>query len=770
MLRRRRLLGLVVAGGATSLSGCSAFGNSDDASDNTHTTSTVVFNNTSTNTPTLTNTDTQTSTRNEERTFTGGSLADFRTALNTASGLPNATLQIQPGTYRFNPLQEVEPGEIDPHLQMLDVEGVHIEGNGAKFIFTEPLRPAILFRGGQDLTIQNLSIDYDPVPFTQGEIVELEDDRRQITLALDDGYPLLDDRMFDNAERVWASVHQPDGSFVEGIKKKDSFDKFFASIDRIDGRRYRLILRDSISPNGLAVGNRLTVVARNSNYTIGFYQTKNPTVENVTVHAAGGSVFVANVCSDPVFRGVTIAPPSDSDRQVASDADGIRLTNCLSSAKIEGCRHEYLLDDSIVLQHTFTTVTEILDDKTIAVEAWHPFVIGPNDTLEALSESGSQLGTLPPIDDYEPRFSTPLYREKPATITFIDPITDTLSSGDYIGNQETGSQNFTVQNNELRAHRGKLVRIAARNGTVRENILEGSAMNPIELECDNDGNFSPQGYVTNVSVENNTIRRAGMMYFASHHPAGIRTHLLTNRDVPDEGTPNRNIQIRNNDIETSAGVGIEIENAVDVEVVNNRIVNVNQLGYEPYGFSIVKSHNVTISENTVEGTSEHLQYFGQRNESRNITKSDNTLRIDDETQRPAIQQWLPLTLDFNRVVQPGPNSRYLTARAYRLRLHDGDTTRREYNIGVDESGLRLDRGYFSPESGEVGTFRWLGGEAGITRLLLPAAVIEQADRLSMKSMPIEEGIEATVSVDGTDGGRISFDSEQFQWYTAELPE
>lgn len=770
-LPRRRLITLATTGGVASLAGCGAFSESSKNSDQEkETSSTVVFTDSTPTTATTTTSVSTASTPDSERVFTGGTLADFRNALRAASQLSDATLQIDPGTYQFEPLREVSPGNKRAHARINGIEDVTIEGNGATFVFTEPLRAGLRFMGGRNVTIRNLTLDYDPIPFTQGEIVELGGNRRRIILDLDDGYPSLSDGMFEHADRVWASVHQPDGSFVEGFRSDGSSDKFFSTIKRVGDRRYELLLREGVSLNGLAKGHRLTVVARNQGTVLTFHQMESPTVENITAHASGGAVFAASVCSDPVFRGTTIVPPPDSDRQIAADADGIRIVNCLSSAVIEECHHERLLDDSIVVQHTFTSVTEILDEHTIAVENVHPFVVGPEDSLEALTQDGVRLGELPSVSDYERRFSSPGIRDRPSTITFAEAVADTLSVGDYVGNRATGSQNFTVRNNELRNHRGILVRIVARNGTVENNVLDGASRNPIELECDNDRHFAPKGYVDNVTVADNTIRRAGMVYFAGEEPAGIRVHLLTRRDVPDKGRPNRNIRLQDNDIETTAGVGIDVENAEDVELSGNRIANVNQLGYGPYGLSIADSQDVTLENNTVEGSSDLLQAFGQRSDSSEIAKRGNSFRLDGEARTSALQQWLRVTFKFNRAVQPNPDSRHLTIRCYRLRLRDGDKTVEEYDIGVDESGLRLKRGYFPPETADSGTWRWFGGESAVTHLALPANVIEQAKQLEVESMPIERGIETTLSVDGNDGETVRFDSERLQWYTFDLPD
>ena len=42
------------------------------------------------------------------------------------------------------------------------------------------------------MTVLGLTIDYDPLPFTQGRIVSLSEDKRVHEIELFDGYPTAD--------------------------------------------------------------------------------------------------------------------------------------------------------------------------------------------------------------------------------------------------------------------------------------------------------------------------------------------------------------------------------------------------------------------------------------------------------------------------------------------------------------------------------------------------------------------------------------------------
>ncbi|MFB6072548.1 MAG: right-handed parallel beta-helix repeat-containing protein [Halobacterium sp.] len=764
---RRQLLKLGGTVGVGLLAGCNSRSEQGDTTDveptERSTTKTI------TTTETVTFTDTTTTERTPtELVFDGGDLRSFVDALTKASEIPDATLQVEPGTYRFEPIDDVAPGEKDPHARIDGVEDVTIEASDATFVFTDPLRAGLQFFAGSDITIRGLTVDYDPVPFTQGEIVDVSEDGARVTLALDDGYPSLSHDMFDHADRVWASVHEADGSFVTDIRKDGSFDKFFDEITQVGDRRFELHIRNN--PKGVSVGRRLTIVARNQGTVLDFYKIDSPTIEAVSAHASGGAVFGLEVCSDPVVRGTEIVPPADSTRQVASDADGIRVVNCSSSVTIEGCHHEQLLDDSIVVQHTFAEVTDVPDDHTIAVENVHPFVVTEGDVLGVQSVTGERKGTLPPIEDYDPRFTAPGDRLKPATITFEAPIADTVEEGDYVGNEATGSQNFSVRNNELRNHRGILVRVTAGPGEVANNTLTGASRNPIELESHTDSHFSPKGWCNDVTVRENTIRRAGLVYFAGEHPAAIRCHHKTFPGTPTRGQPHRNIEILDNDIRNCAQLGIDVEATQGVRISGNSISGVNQLNYPNggYGIAVANAENVTVDNNTVSGTDERIQAFGRRSDVSGLEATGNELTLGGKTADPQFRRWEPVTFTFDDAVQPD-DGRYLTIRCYKIRLKNSGQVLDTYNMGVDEEGLLLESGYFAPETADSGAWRWFGGKDATTTLKLPASVLSAADTLELRAKPITAGLSGTVTIGGQPVEELTFQSDEIGWHEVAVP-
>lgn len=330
-MSRRELMATLGTGAGISLSGCNGIGSSGDrtTTNQTATESTVVFTDSTTASGTTT-----TSSPDDRIVFNGGGIHAFADAVQTASW-ENSTLEIDPGTYRFNPVEQSGSG-FNAHVEFQDLSGLTIEGNNSTLIFTDPGLGGMQFTLGSDITVRNLTLDYDPVPFTQGTITEFSRDSRTVTLELDSGFPSLNHQMFDAAATVYATTHQEDGGFVETARTDISPDKFFSKMEAVGDRTFRLHLEKGRSDfTGIETDHRLTIVARNRDTALLFYKVDNPTVENVTVRTSNGGAFISQACKSPSFINCTIAPPPDSNRQLASIADGVRITNCIDGATID---------------------------------------------------------------------------------------------------------------------------------------------------------------------------------------------------------------------------------------------------------------------------------------------------------------------------------------------------------------------------------------------------------------------------------------------------
>ncbi len=90
-------------------------------------------------------------------------------------------ITVPPGRYRATPHDRV-------HLRLAGLKDVTIIADGVEMICTETTA-ALQVVDCARVKLQGLTIDYDPLPYTQGRITAISPDRSEHTIALFDGFP-----------------------------------------------------------------------------------------------------------------------------------------------------------------------------------------------------------------------------------------------------------------------------------------------------------------------------------------------------------------------------------------------------------------------------------------------------------------------------------------------------------------------------------------------------------------------------------------------------
>ena len=107
---------------------------------------------------------------------------DFRPLVKEALRRGEKRIVIPPGVYRLDPGAGAELWSLQ-HLK--DVE---IIADGVTLVGAKLMRAIGLYRCS-GVTLQGLTVDYDPLPFTQGDVIASADDGNSIDIKIHAGYP-----------------------------------------------------------------------------------------------------------------------------------------------------------------------------------------------------------------------------------------------------------------------------------------------------------------------------------------------------------------------------------------------------------------------------------------------------------------------------------------------------------------------------------------------------------------------------------------------------
>ncbi len=132
----------------------------------------------------------------------------------------NKRIVIPPGRYRV----QAERGS---HLLFSNLSNVEIIAENVELVCTSTVR-AVKFDGCSNVSLRGLTVDYDPLPFTQGKITAMAPDKSWIDFEVAEGYP-------ENALREPVQIYNP---ATRTLRRGDA--RWNEEIKPLGNRRYRV--------------------------------------------------------------------------------------------------------------------------------------------------------------------------------------------------------------------------------------------------------------------------------------------------------------------------------------------------------------------------------------------------------------------------------------------------------------------------------------------------------------------------------------------------
>ena len=259
-------------------------------------------------------------------------------------------LRIPPGVYR-----------LAPPLEIAGASGLTIDAEGCTLVFTDFLSNGLVLSECVGLAIKGLTIDYDPLPFTQGTVSEVNADGTEARVQLHAGYPRL------AGEYVVGRMHIFDSE--TRLLKMDVGDVYGQMVPDGDGNGCAFMLstpQPHLAPGDLAV---FDTRRRCAIYITGM--SRNCVFEDVTILTAPGIGVLARFSlGGDTFRRLVIKrgprPEGASEERLFSTcADGLNYAYVREGIIMEDCDFSFMGDDSVNFHGPALPVAKVDEDGTI---------------------------------------------------------------------------------------------------------------------------------------------------------------------------------------------------------------------------------------------------------------------------------------------------------------------------------------------------------------------------------------------------------------------
>lgn len=564
-----------------------------------------------------------------------------------ANEKPISEIKFEKGTYHFySEKGQEEFVHISNHCDVMvhtafplqNFENLKIDGQGSTFIFHGIMIP-FLVDHSKNITIENLSIDWNEAFHSEGKIVAIDESNKTFDMSISEDYPyeirngqlifikpyyehtigqsiLYDPQrkaiMYDtesytnittvrkaevshNVEQVPYKYERDNGA-VEfkriGRESKVTATELKPGLVRISGHSKKLppvgmilTMKGDQGFNRIAPAFRVT-------HTYGF------NANNVNVHHAGGMGIIAENSADLILDNFNVTP--SQGRMVSTTADATHFVGCRGKIELKNCTFENQLDDASNIHGTYQIITDLLEKNKIGVRMGHDqqkgFQIGiPGDTLGLVRLSDSFHAY-----DYITIKETEYINGRYQIITLNEDLPEGVIYGDLIENVSAYPE-LLVQNCKIQNNRARGLLLSTPKRTVIENNFFSSEMEAILIPVES-SKWYESGNATNVSIRNNVFQDCT-------HSGQQRGVIRFDTDDDNANIAFSDIEIINNTFNHWDSWILQICNVDGLKVSGNTFTysgTFPQKYPDEAAIQIKHSKNVSFKDNTFKGAATNI--------------------------------------------------------------------------------------------------------------------------------------------------------------------
>ena len=522
-------------------------------------------------------------------------MSDLRQLIHEAVAAKAREVTIPPGIYAGG-----TPGSEQGYIIGIHgADGLHIKAAGVMMRCTELAR-ALEINNCTGLKISGLTIDYDPLPFTQGTIIAVDPAGAWVDVQLHAGYPL----------QPYGSINVVDPTTRT---RKQGMPRLWGSRSEFTGAGADVVRvhQDGIGASA-AVGDFATLRAGPAAGQLGHaiaitgpYSDSNTLTEVTILAAPGAAVVEAEGEGNTTLERVRVIPGPAPDgateaRLMSASWDGFSHMNCRKGPTVERCEISRVGGDPWQLSSSDFVVLKVME-STLLLAPRRKYADKLVKGDELVSGSGAKVVIKEVTKESIPAAEAQLDDDLAIMLKTAEPWDYYALAGDCIELECKGKIPFkrgdSIVSPDRRAHGfsftknqvggpGRIV-VQASKGKIEGNLIEDTGGIIV------DANVPDRALVAidDIVIRNNKLVRTGYNFWNEHAPpAGAISVVAGSKRSPihgghimrDPGTINR-IVIEKNTFEGSNGISILCGSVHGLVVRGNRISGSHQQEPHPAG-------------------------------------------------------------------------------------------------------------------------------------------------------------------------------------------
>ena len=523
----------------------------------------------------------------------GDATSAIRAALQAARGLGGApaVVQFAPGRYRCcGGTAHADGRTHEPSIDIDKLDHVTIDGQGAVLVGRD-IAGLFRIRDSHDITIRNLTVDWDPLPHTSGRVVAVHPTEHAFDIAPQIpadppagrivqailAYNPARHRLADNGWETYQTQGERDAdpSLLTREGYLRVFENRHASLPEIG---WSVVVRHQVYGYDAFV----------------FAGCANVLVEDVTVHAVPGMAVIGFASRDLTIRRIKVVPAAGG--WMSATADAMHFNACRGRVTVEDSEFAGMGDDAINIHAMYGLVTRRLDAHTLAVARarMNPYY----DTQRAIWDAPAPGDVLEYSGGDEPllaqgQLHVASARQDHATartlVTVTEPLPATVGENTVLSNIST-TPSIRISRCYVHGNRARGMLLQSRDVVLDHCTFEDISGAGLHICTDARDWWESLGS-RDVTVRDCVFRRCN--FGAARRVAALDIFS----DLPDgrqsAAGVHQRLHIFSNTFEANTGAALHIGSADEVEVRGNTFTHT-----PAPAIIVLNSRHVTIAGNT----------------------------------------------------------------------------------------------------------------------------------------------------------------------------
>jgi hypothetical protein len=484
------------------------------------------------------------------------------------------------GTYKISGSNAGATGK--PCFFVTKANNLWISGSGqtaSNLVIGNPAAGAFSFFESNNIMVSDFSIDYDPLPFTQGKVIKVY--ANAFDFQIEDGMPSLDPAVnpyFAAANARWGMLY--DRTLPR--TKRNIFNSCpTESWTVVSANVFRMQLSKPHIGN-VSVGDRYVQVARMYGNALTFTSCRNITIDSANIYTAPGiAVYTGKSSGNFLVNQLHVTWKPGTTRIHSTNADGVHVTSFRGKPVIQNSLMQGMGDDAIHIGSKGGVVSQVNSPSSFQVSLSDP--IQANDRLQVIdTTSGKILGIASVASVSNPAANV-------FAVTITPPGIPGITAGTYplptefkthynastVFNLSAAGRGAVIQNNVVGSFRGFGVRGCQLNGSILNNNFYDLSDSALYLNADYRWRVGP--VLNNVLISGNMFRGGDNTNPGANEPHSAQISIIPYKSTPENDRTMSDVRqvsgvrIYDNVFENSSLESIDLIGVKDADLRRNRV-------------------------------------------------------------------------------------------------------------------------------------------------------------------------------------------------------